>query len=375
MSADFDPKGAVGAPPGAPPRAPGGPQAGPHAGPPAGPSAGPSATGRGGAGPFGCRSATHCLVQRFRGGRWEEPALEPVHRLDLAPQTRAMHYAQSVFEGFKAHRQADGGVALFRPQAHLTRLNRSAARMCLPPVDPEQTLSWVRALVARDRDEVPDPPESLYVRPLLFADDEDLVAGPGDNATLFVLLSPVPAFFGDSRGLNLRTETRFVRAFPGGTGAVKAAGNYAAAMLAQRAAREEGFHEVVWLDAATRSTLEETGAMNLFVVRKGEILTPPAGDTVLPGITRDSLLRLAADHALVAREERIPLDHGFWDGVSEVFSSGTAVGCTPIASILHEGRTLFAHEGSGRVQRLLSGALMDVKEGRAADPHGWRVAC
>ena len=324
---------------------------------------------------FGSQLTEHVLVQRFRDGRWSEPRIQPASTLALEPQARALHYAQSVFEGLKAHRLPDGRVALFRPQSHLARLNRSTARMCLPAVEPGEALSWIRALVARDRDAVPEAPDSLYVRPLVFADDDDLIAGPGKRATFLVLLAPVPAFFGKASGLKLRTETRHARAFPGGTGAVKAAGNYAAAMVAQRAAQEDGYHEVVWLDALTKSKVEETGAMNLFVVRRGELLTPPAGDTILPGITRDSLLQLARDHGIPAREEDVPLGASFWDDVTEVFSSGTAVGCTPIASIDHEGRALFRSNGAGPVQRTLSQALMDVKEGRADDPHGWRVEC
>lgn len=343
------------------------------------PQGAPHGTLEGGAGAastFGGNLTEHQLVQRFRGGRWGAPEIRRTSELGLAPQARALHYAQSVFEGFKAHRLEDGGVALFRPQAHLARLNRSAARLCLPPVDLEQALSWIRALVARDRDAVPAPPESLYVRPLLFADDADLIAGPGVSATLLVLLAPVPSFFdAGSEGLRLRTETTCARAFPGGTGAVKAAGNYAAAMLAQRKAQEEGFHEVVWLDALTRSTIEETGAMNLFLVRGSELWTPPAGDTVLPGITRDSLLRLATDGGLRTHEAPVPLDPDFWSEVTEVFSSGTAVGCAPIASIEHAGQPLFRSTGDHTVQRPLATALMDVKEGRAPDRFGWRVLC
>lgn len=354
--------------PSAPPR--GGPHAGLHSGVHAAPRSGVFSRTV-----FGGQLTEHCLLQRFREGRWSEPVIEPSRRFELAQQTRALHYGQSIFEGFKAHRLPDGSVALFRPQPHLARLNRSSARMCLPSVDLEKTLSWVRALVARDRDAVPAAPDSLYVRPILFAADEDLIAGAGEDVTLAVMLSPVAPLCDGVQGLRLRTETRHVRAFPGGTGAVKAAGNYAAAMLAQRTATEEGYDDVVWLDAVQRAYVEESGAMNLFVVRKGAVLTAPAGDTVLPGVTRDTILRLAEDRGIPAREEPIPVDPDYWSEVTEVFTSGTGVGCVPIASIDHEGESLFERPEPGRLQPLLSKALMDAKEGRAPDVHGWRVLC
>jgi branched-chain amino acid aminotransferase len=143
-------------------------------------------------------------------------------------------------------------------------------------------------------------------------------------------------------------------------------------MLAQRTARAEGFDEVVWLDALEHRFIEETGAMNLFLVKGGVLVTPPAGDTVLSGITRASLLELAGDLGLPAREQRIPVDADAWQDVSEVFSSGTAVGCRPIRELVHEGRTLFRSEAPGPIQERLARRLTDIKEGRASDPHGWR---
>jgi branched-chain amino acid aminotransferase len=322
---------------------------------------------------FGSQLTPHLLRWEHVGGSWGEPRILASGRQSISPLLRALHYGQSIFEGLKAHRQADGSVALFRPRAHLERFNRSAERMCLPALDVERLLELLRELVALDAEHVPAPPDALYVRPLLHACDEDLSAGPGTRFTLQVLLAPVPAFFAGQSGLRLCTETRFVRAFPGGTGMVKCAGNYAASMLAQRRARAEGFDEVVWLDALERRYVEETGAMNLFLVKNGVLVTPPAGDTVLAGITRASLLELAADLAIPAREQRVPVDADAWRDVSEVFSSGTAVGCRPIRELVHEGRTLFRSDDPGPIQERLSHRLTDIKEGRASDPHGWRL--
>lgn len=325
--------------------------------------------------PFGVRPTGLALEQLFRDGAWCEARILPCEDLVLAPQTRVLHYAQSIFEGFKAHRQEGGGVALFRPQAHLARFNRSAQRMCLPGMDEAALLEQIVELVGRVREEVPAAPESLYVRPFLFGDDGDLIAGPSGGARLLVLCAPVPVYFEREGGVLLRTETELVRAHPGGTGSIKAAGNYAGAMLAQRRAREEGYDEVVWLDPVDRAHVEETGSMNLFLVRNGVLHTAPAGETVLPGITRESLLTLAADQGLETCVERIPLERDWWSGVSEVFSSGTAVGCSPVARIDHRGELFWQRQEAATVQPALERALFDIKEGRAADPHGWRVDC
>lgn len=326
--------------------------------------------------PFGGALSPHYARQRFRGGRWETFEFRPVEDLRLALNARGLHMAQAMFEGFKAHRLPEQGsgageLALFRVEDHLARLERSLERLCLPAIDAAELRAGLIALVARDRERVPEPPLALYVRPLVFADDADLVAAPGSQATLLVLTAPVPPYFAGASGLRLRTELQYVRAFPGGTGGVKASGNYAAAMIAQRAARAEGYDEVCWLDGLERAYLEEAGAMNLFVVRAGELWTPPAGDTVLPGITRATLLQLARDRGQPAREQRVPVAASWWSEVSEVFTAGTAVGCAPIASIDHRGRALFARPQPGPLQRELN----DFKEGRAADPHGWRTPC
>jgi len=219
--------------------------------------------------PFGTRTTAHVFVQRYQEGAWGEGRIEPAAPLALAPLTHALHYGASIFEGFKAHRQPDGTLSLFRLYDHLRRLNRSAERLCLPQVDTETLGRAIVELVRTDAQQAPAPPDALYVRPLMFADGAVLGYGTPTSATLVVVLVAVPALFKGSAGVRLRTETRYVRAAPGGTGSAKCAGNYAGALRAQEQAHAEGFDEVLWLDAHERRWLEEAGGMNLMLVRGG----------------------------------------------------------------------------------------------------------
>ena len=320
---------------------------------------------------FGIRCTAHVLLQRHERGRWGEARLLESAPLALSPLTQALHYGQSIFEGFKAHRQPDGSLALFRPRDHLLRLNRSAQRLCIPTVDPDELLARIVELVRTDAGEAPAPPESLYVRPIVFADEARLGAGVAASYTLLVMLVPVRALFASTGGIRLRTETRWVRAASGGTGNVKYAGNYAPALLAQNEARAEGFDEVLWLDARERRWVEETSSMNLMLARADALSTPPLTDTILPGMTRDSLLQLARDAGIPAEEHAISTDTAEWRDVSEAFSAGTAAGTAHIREIVHEGRVLFARATPGPLALGLGERLERIKFGLEPDPHEW----
>lgn len=321
---------------------------------------------------FGTQTTPHALVQHFAQGKWGAASIEPCAAFGLAPLTQALHYGTSIFEGLKAHRQPDGSVAMFRPLDHLRRLNRSAARLCLPGVEPEMLCAAMAELVRLDAAHVPEAPSALYLRPLMFACDAVLGYATPTTVTLTVLLVPVPVLFREKGGVRLRTETTYVRAVPGGTGSAKCAGNYAGALLAQREARSQGFDEVLWLDALERRWLEEAGGMNLMLVRGGKLSTPPISDTILAGITRDSLLALARDAGLPIEERPISTDPGDWHDVSEAFTSGTAAGTAHIREIVHAGQVLFARPGPGPIARTLGERLERIKAGREADPFGWR---
>lgn len=320
---------------------------------------------------FGTRPTPHLLLQRYAHGAWGPAEIVESSPIALAPLTHALHYGASIFEGFKAHRQPDGSVALFRPVDHLRRLNRSAERMCLPAVDPESLARDVAALVRADEAHVPAAPNALYVRPLLFADDAVLGYATPTSALLAVVLVPVPVLFKDKAGVRLRTETRYVRAAPGGTGSAKCAGNYAGALLAQRQARAEGFDEVLWLDACERRWIEEAGGMNLMLVRAGALSTPPLSDTILAGMTRDSLLTLARASGIPAEERVLSTAAADWADVSEAFMAGTAAGTAHIREIVHEGEVRFARPEPGPIARALGERLERIKFGLEPDPFGW----
>jgi len=321
---------------------------------------------------FGTRTTPHLLVQRFAEGAWGETRIEDATSLSLEPLTQVLHYGTSIFEGLKAHRQPDGSVAIFRLLDHAQRLNRSAERLCLPAVDPHKLCASIAELVAVDRAHVPEPPNSLYLRPLMFADDSVLGYATPTSVVLIVLLVPVPILFKGQKGVRLRTETKYVRAAPGGTGSAKCAGNYAGALLAQREAHVHGFDEVLWLDAIERRWVEEAGGMNLMLVRGGKLSTPPISDTILAGITRSSLLALARDAGIPFEERPISTDAGEWAEVSEAFTSGTAAGTAHIREIVHEGRRLFARPEPGPIARALGERLERIKFGSEPDPFGWR---
>ncbi len=332
-----------------------------------------STDARGGSAPFGARCTPHMLVQRHLEGGWQRAAIRPFGPLELSPLARCLHYGQSVFEGMKAYRTADGSIALFRPRTHLERLNRSAERLCIPRVDPEALLRSIVELVQLDAAHTPAPPDALYVRPIVFADEAALPPGIAASYLLLVLLAPVGNYF-PPEGIRLRTETRFVRAAPGGTGAAKCAGNYSGSYLAQQQARAAGFDEVLWLDARERRFVEETGSMNLMIVRDGTLTTPPCSDTILEGVTRDSLLALARELEIPSEERRLAVDPADWRGVTEVFSSGTAAGTTHVREIVHENEVLFRRAEPGPIARRLGAALDEARFG-APDARGWRVPC
>lgn len=319
---------------------------------------------------LGAQPCPWMISQIYQDGAWGPASIQPYGNLTLAPNTRALHYGQSVFEGIKAVKQELGAVALFRPRDHLARLQRSCERMCIPAPEVEGLLQIILELIDRLRDEVPQAPDYLYVRPFVFATQEDLIPGVSESYRLLVLCSPGRAIFGDA-GVRLCTVPEQIRSAPGGTGSIKCAGNYAAALHARRQAKQRGFDEVLWLDAPERRWVEETGSMNLMLVRAGQLITPPLCDTILPGLTRASLLDLASAQGLPWSEERVPIDAPYWRQVSEVFSAGTVAGTAHVGEIQHQDKVLFRRSKPGPVAQSLAAGLGELLSGRAPDPNGW----
>jgi branched-chain amino acid aminotransferase len=335
---------------------------------------------------FGQLFTDHMITLRWSAGRgWHDGRLEPYGPFSLDPATAVLHYSQEFFEGLKAYRQDDGSITMFRPEANAARFNGSARRMAMPELPEETFVRALELLVAQDREWVPaGDGYSLYLRPFMIATQRGLGVNHPSNEYLFcVIASPAASYFsGGVKPVTVWLSEDYTRAAPGGTGAVKAGGNYAAAFVAQQQAVEEGCDQVVWLDAAEHRWVEEMGGMNLFFVSGGaggqgpQIMTPALTGTLLPGITRDSLLRLAPDLGIKATEDRISVEA--WrtqcasGELTEVFACGTAAVVTPVGRVKGaSGEWLVGDGAPGPVTMRLRDELIGIQNGRLPDPFSW----
>jgi branched-chain amino acid aminotransferase len=332
---------------------------------------------------FGQHFTDHMVrVDWTTSGGWGQPELIDHSALELDPATMFIHYGQSIFEGLKAYRHGDGSLHTFRPEANAVRFVRSAQRLAMAELPQDVFLGAVEALVRADSTWVPEDPEkSLYLRPFQFATEIGLGVRPAGSYTFLLLASPAGAYF--PRGVkpvSVWLSREFVRAAPGGTGEAKCSGNYAASLIAQAAAAEHGCDQVVWLDAVERRWVEEMGGMNLFFVQgvgdEARLVTPELTGTLLPGITRDSLLRLAGHLGIPAEEGRLSVEDwraGNASGeISEVFACGTAAVVTPVGTVKSAEAEWIVGDGQpGPVTMRLRQALLDLQTGRVGDPFGW----
>ncbi|MDT0341202.1 branched-chain amino acid aminotransferase [Streptomyces litchfieldiae] len=333
---------------------------------------------------FGRYFTDHMVTIRWTEGRgWHDAQLQPYAPIPMDPATMALHYGQEIFEGLKAYRQPDGSVAVFRPDANARRFQASARRLAMPELPVETFVEAIDLLVGQDRAWVPSRGEqSLYLRPFMFATEVGLGINRPANEYLFMIIaSPAGAYF--PRGIkpvSVWLSTEYVRAAPGGTGEAKCAGNYAAAFVAQAEATRNGCDQVVWLDATERRWIEEMGGMNLYFVQgtgeDAKIVTPGLTGTLLPGITRDSLLTIAADLGHPTGEVRISTDdwrEGNADGsISEVFACGTAAVITPVGSVKSAAGNWTVGDGRpGAITMRLREELLGIQTGQVEDRHGW----
>jgi branched-chain amino acid aminotransferase len=329
---------------------------------------------------FGRIFTDHMVTIRYAEGKgWYEPRVEARAPIALDPATAVLHYAQEIFEGLKAYPMADGGVAMFRPDANAARFGQSAQRMAMPQLPPGAFLESLRQIITIDRQWVPQTEDgSLYLRPFAYATEVFLGVRPAMEYLYMVIASPVGSYFpGGVKPVTVWVTPDYTRAAPGGTGAAKCGGNYAASLSAQAEAIENGCDQVVYLDAVERKYVDELGGMNIvFVLDDGSLVTPPLTGTILPGITRDSILTLArrAGREIVER----PVSFAEWrDGaaagrIREVFACGTAAVITPIGTVRSpDGEFQVADGGSGEVTMALRRELVDIQRGRAEDPFGW----
>ena len=333
---------------------------------------------------FGQVFTDHMATIRWAKDRgWHDARIEPYGPITLDPAAQVFHYGQEIFEGLKAYSQADGGVATFRPQANAARLNRSAARLAMPELPESLFVKAIELLVAQDRDWVPTADgHSLYLRPFMIATAVGLGVNHPSSQYLFSLIaSPVAGYFGgEVHPVTVWLSEDYTRAAPGGTGEAKCGGNYAAAFAGQQEAVDHGCDQVVWLDAAEHQYVEEMGGMNIFFVygtgAHARIMTPAPTGSLLHGMTRDSLLKLAPDLGVPAYESRISVDEwrkGCASGeISEVFACGTAAVITPIGGVRSEhGEWTIGDGGTGPVAKTLRDELVAIQYGRKADRYGW----
>jgi branched-chain amino acid aminotransferase len=320
---------------------------------------------------------------RWTEGRgWHDAQLVPYGPLEIDPANMTLHYGQSIFEGLKAYRTADGRIQTFRPEANARRFQTSARRLAMPELPEELFVAAVEALVTQDQAWVPSQAEaSLYLRPFMFATEVGLGVRPANEYLFMLIASPAGAYFpGGVKPVSVWISEEYVRAAPGGTGAAKCAGNYAASLVAQAQAAAQGCDQVVWLDAVERRWIEEMGGMNLyFVFGEGEnarVVTPELSGSLLPGITRDSLLSIAGDLGYATEERKISTEE--WrDGnangtLAEVFACGTAAVITPVGSVKSARGDWQVGDGKpGPVTMKLRETLLALQTGQREDTHGW----
>lgn len=329
---------------------------------------------------FGKIFTDHMLVMNYSAEEgWDKGEIRARAPFQVQPGSAVLHYAQEIFEGMKAYRLPDGGLSLFRPEANARRFAQSAERMAMP-VLPEQTfIDAVRAFVKAEQAWTPTPDiGSLYLRPFMFADEAFLGVRPAGRYSFVVIGCPAGGYFkAGADTVTIWVSETFSRAGVGGTGAAKCGGNYAASLVAQAEGMRHGCDQVMFLDAAERSWIEELGGMNVFFVfADGSLLTPPLEGTILPGVTRDSLIRLARDAGLRVREEKYAISQCIADAKSgallEAFACGTAAVVAPIARIRGKAFDVQVADGRpGEVTTRLRAALSDIQFGRTADPYGW----
>lgn len=327
--------------------------------------------------PFGKVYSDHMFIADYRDGEWKNQRIIPYGYIPVSPATPALHYGQSIFEGMKAYPSTSGETLVFRPQDNLNRLNISAGRMCMPALPEELFMESLAALIDTDRKWIPaSEGSSLYIRPFMFSADEYIGIRASHDFTFMIILSPVGAYY--STPVKVKIETHYTRAVQGGTGYAKAGGNYGGAIYPSKLALEQGYHQLIWTDGKEHQYIEESGTMNVMFVIDDTLVTPALSDSILSGITRDSVLKLARQWGMKVEERKLlvrELADALKNGrVQEAFGAGTAATIAHIELIGYEGKDFYLpplekREFANRVYNELEG----IKRGTLPDPFGWIV--
>lgn len=319
-------------------------------------------------------------MQYTEGKGWHDPVIEPFHNLSLSPAAMVFHYGQEMFEGLKAYKGEGGKVFLFRPDMNAKRANRSNDRLCIPQIPEEDFVQAVKELVSVERDWIPeDEGISLYIRPFIIATDEFLGVAPSQTYLFMIILSPSGAYYESGLApVGIWIEDEYVRAVKGGTGFAKTGGNYASSLIAQVKAHDEGFSQVLWLDGVERKYIEEVGAMNIFFKISGKLVTPMLNGSILPGVTRDSVIQLVRSWGYEVEERRISVEEllaaQHSGALEEVFGTGTAAVISPVGKLRFQDEIMTIHDGKiGELSQKIYDTVTGIQWGKLDDPFGWRI--
>lgn len=328
---------------------------------------------------FGKHFTDHMFVMDYSTEKgWHDARIIPYGPFEFEPSCMVFHYGQSVFEGLKAYKGADGGVLLYRPFENMKRMNRSNDRLCIPQVDEEFVVDAIRQLVLLDQDWIPEGKgTSLYIRPFVFGTDNALGVHPSHTYKFIVILSPVGSYYaGGLDPVKIWVESEYVRAVRGGIGAAKTAGNYAASLKAQEVAETKGYSQVLWLDGVEQKYIEEVGAMNIFFKIDGEVVTPVLNGSILGGITRDSVIEVLRGSGYKVSERKISIDEvheAYKNGkLEEVFGTGTAAVISPVGELCYKGeKMVINHNEIGKVSQFLYDTITGMQKGAIEDKYNF----
>lgn len=326
--------------------------------------------------PFGSVFSDHMLTCTFKEGKWQDPIIEPYAPISLDPSAKIFHYGQSIFEGMKAYKDAEGNTLLFRPLENCKRLNKSAERLVIPQIPEETFMRGLKALLKLDEAWIPtNEGSSLYIRPFMFASGNGFHASPADEYKFMICTAPSGAYFAGK--VKVLIEEKYARAANGGVGFAKAGGNYAAQFYPTQLAIEKGYNQVIWTDDNTHEYIEEAGAMNIFVRIDDTLITSPTSDRILDGITRKSIIQLAKDLNIDVEERKISVSEvvvaAQSGSLKEMFGTGTAAVISPISGFGYQEKDYELPQLDNPFAALLKKTITDIQTNKSEDPYAWRV--